>query len=298
MLSHRTPLTLILAAHLAFAGAVAADQPAPVAPSDLVRRTVDHELAAATSDDRVMFLNRKETIHGSQTKLMVETHDAMAGLLVAINGRPLSQQERQDEENRLRNLVQNPEEMRKKQGQEKEDEARIRRIIKALPDAFLYEQDGFESGRPGLGRAGEELVRLRMRPNPQYNPPSRVEQVLTGMQGSVLIDPRDNRIARIDVTLFKDVGFGWGILGHLDRGGRFLVEQGEVIAGHWDITRMDLAFTGRVLLFKGLNIKQSEVSSDFRRVPPTLTFAQGVDLLKKQDAEMIAAEAAENNKSH
>ena len=34
------------------------------------------------------------------------------------------------------------------------------------------------------------------------------------------------------------MGFGWGFLGHLDRGGHFLVEQGEVVNGHWEVTRM------------------------------------------------------------
>ncbi len=38
------------------------------------------------------------------------------------------------------------------------------------------------------------------------------------MQGYVLVDAVHYRIASIDGTLFKTVGFGWGILGHLDRG--------------------------------------------------------------------------------
>jgi hypothetical protein len=108
-----------------------------------------------------------------------------------------------------------------------------------------------------------------------------VEQVLSGMQGTVLIDAQQHRIAKIDGTLFKDVSFGWGILGHLDKGGRFQVEQGEVAEGRWDIERMSLSFTGRILLFKGLNIKSEEVYSDYRRVDDDLSFAQGVALLKK-----------------
>jgi hypothetical protein len=63
-----------------------------------------------------------------------------------------------------------------------------------------------------------------------------------------------------------------------------LVEQGEVDNGHWEITRMALALTGKVLLVKSLNIKSTEVFSDFLPVPSTLTFAQGLDLLKKQEA--------------
>ena len=43
-----------------------------------------------------------------------------------------------------------------------------------------------------------------------------------------------------------------------------------------------VAFTGKILLFKSINIRSTEVYSDFRPVPVDLTFAQGVQLLKKQ----------------
>jgi hypothetical protein len=65
-----------------------------------------------------------------------------------------------------------------------------------------------------------------------------------------------------------------------------VVEQADVGNNHWEISRMDLAFTGKVLFFKSLNIKSTETYSDFRPVPENLTFAQGVELLKKQEAEM------------
>jgi hypothetical protein len=56
--------------------------------------------------------------------------------------------------------------------------------------------------------------------------------------------------------------------------------------------RMGLTFTGKLLLFKRLDIRSTETFSDFRSVPAALTFAQGVDLLKKQQATL-----AENQRS-
>ena len=73
---------------------------------------------------------------------------------------------------------------------------------------------------------------------------------LSGMQGVVVIDPEASRIARIDGTLFKEVSFGWGILGHLDKGGHFLVEQRDVGDGSWDISRMSLNFTRQDSFFQ------------------------------------------------
>jgi hypothetical protein len=265
--------------------AFSADQPSE-SPVELVRRTVQQEIAPGNGNARAMFVDRKETPRGSQTKLIVETREGMAGMLVAINDKPLTPEQRQGEEARLSELANNQEALKKKQKSEKEDEERETRIMKALPDAFLYEPDGTTGGNQTIGKAGDQLVRLKFRPNPKYTPPSHVEQVLTGMQGYLLIDADQHRIAKIDGTLTKEVGFGWGILGHLDRGGHFLVEQAEVIQGDWEVTHMSLSFTGKELLFKSLNIRSDEVFSDFRPAPSNLNFAQGVELLKKQEAEL------------
>jgi hypothetical protein len=131
---------------------------------------------------------------------------------------------------------------------------------------------------------------LKFRPNPRYEPPSRVEEVLTGMQGYVLVDAVRYRLASIDGTLFKEVSFGWGILGHLDRGGRFIVQQQEVDDNFWEISSMTLSFTGKILLFKNLAISSTEVFSGFKQVPSDLTFAQALELLKKEESSVTADE--------
>ncbi len=278
-------------------GIAGAGQTPALPPGELVRATVQNEIkASATLGPRHMFASVRETPHGSQTKLYCETKDAMAGMAIAYDGKPLTAQQRQAEESRLEALMNSPSELAKKRQREKEDADRVTRIVRAMPDAFVYEYAGTEPGKGGLGKEGDELIRLNFRPNPVYEPPSRVEQVLTGMQGTLLIDANRRRIARIDGILFKEVGFGWGILGHLDKGGHFLVEQGDVGDGTWDMRRMGLAFTGKILLFKHLDIKSTETYSDFRPVPKDLTFAQGVELLKKQEATLAENRRGDGNK--
>lgn len=289
--THLAPWTLLAAAGT---WASAAQLPS-VPPVALVRRIVQNEVKASTSTANYSFRERKETPRGSQTRLLVESRDAMVALLVANNDRPLGPEQRRAEYARVERFIKNRDELKRKQKQEKEDAERITRIMTALPEAFLYEYDGTEIAKPGLGKEGDELVRLKFRPNPSYDPPSRVEQVLTGMGGIILIEAGKGRIARIDGTLEKDVSFGWGILGHLDRGGHFLVEQVEIDDGNWEITRMELAFTGKILLFKSITIKSTEVYSDFHPVSPDLTFAQGLELLKKQQATL--AENQQQNQS-
>jgi hypothetical protein len=255
-------------------------------PIELVRAAVANEEAANDSSTKEMFRSRKQTPQGSQTRLYVETREAIAGITIAYNDNPLTAEQMQGEYGRLAGLAANPEQLRHKHSQEQENAERTLRIVKALPDAFLYEYDGEVRGTGGVGKDGARLVRLKFRPNPAYEPPTRVEQVLPGMQGFLLIDAAARRIATIDGTLFKEVGFGWGILGHLDKGGHFLVEQRDIGDGTWDISHMSLSFNGRILLFKSIVIKSDEVFSDFRRVPADTTFAQGVEMLKAEEAKL------------
>src|SRR5215469_16935086 len=166
---------------------------------ELVRRTVQNEVKASdTPGPPHMFVSLKEGAHGSQTKLYCETKDAMAGMAIANDGKPLTAAQRQAEQTRLDQLMKNPEELKKKRQREREEADRAERIVRAMPDAFLYEYDGTERGTDGLGKDGDELVRLRFRPNPKYEPPSRTESVLQGMEGTLLVDANRYRIARID----------------------------------------------------------------------------------------------------
>jgi hypothetical protein len=283
---------VLLGATASFAGqqaTVSSDQ----APTELVRKAVRNEIKAS-NDDTVHFLFRgtKTTPQGSTTKLYIETREATAGLVVAYNGNPLTPEQQKQEEVRVERFVNNSEELKKKHQQERETAERTMRIIRALPEAFVFEYAGEETGTESVSRTGARLIKLKFQPNPRYEPPSHVEDVLTGMQGYLLVDAVHYRIASIDGTLFKEVGFGWGILGHLDRGGRFIVQQQDVGDDLWEISSMTLHFTGKILLFRNLSINSTEVFSRFKRVPSELTFAQALELLKREETTVTADDSS------
>jgi hypothetical protein len=267
----------------------------PASCLELVRATVANEVAANNSSAKHMFRDRKQTPQGSQTRLYVETREAIAGITVAYNDKPLAPQDVQGEEGRLAGLAGNAEQLRRKHAQEQENAERTTRIMKALPDAFLYRYDGEETEAADAGDPGRRLVRLKFRPNPAYQPPTHSEQVLVGMDGLLVIDPVAHRIVKIDGALFKEVSFGWGILGHLDKGGHFLVEQRDVGKGCWEVSRMSLSFTGKILLFKSLSMKSDEVFTDFRPVPDDTTFAQGVEILKAEEVKLAQNRGSETH---
>jgi hypothetical protein len=281
------------------AGTSSAQDSASVA--DLVRAAAANECAANYNSIKHMFRSREQTPQGSQTRLYVETQQATAALTIAYNDKPLGADQLRGEEARLNELSASPEQLNRKHAQEAENAQRSLSIMKVLPQAFLFEYDGEVIGADGVGADGHKLVRLKFRPNPAFQPPSHVEQVLTGMQGVLVIDPVAKRIARIDGNLFKEVAFGWGILGHLDKGGHFLVEQRDVGNGSWQVSRMSLAFTGKILLFKSLAIKSDETFSDFHEVPNNTSFAQGVEMLKAENtklAQNTTAEVTPQARSH
>jgi len=252
----------------------------------LVKSAVANEVAANDDPSKHMFRSRKETAQGSQTRIYVETREATAGMTVAYNDKPLTPDQLRGEEDRLDGLVNSPEQLKRKHAQEAENSEHTLRIVKAMPDALLYQYDGEVEGSAGMGHPGAQLVRLKFRPNPAYQPPSHVEEVLVGMEGVVLIDPTQRRLAKVDGTLFKEVSFGWGILGHLDKGGHFLVQQCNAGGNTWEVSRMSLSFTGKILFFKKLAIHADEVFSDFRSVPSDTTFAQGVQMLKSEEVNL------------
>lgn len=256
-------------------------------PSDVVRQAVTQEVAAANKPSaKFMFRSRKQTPKGSQVHLYVETNDALAGMLVAVNDQPISAQQQQQEQAHLEWLVSNPDQLRKKQAREREDTERTLRIVKALPDAFRYEYVGLENGDTEMGKPGDKMVRLKFTPNPAYSPPSHVEQVLEGMQGYLVINNTAHRLARIDGMLFREVSFGWGILGHLDKGGHFRVQQAEVGDGCWELTAMSLRMSGKILLIKSFSMTSDETFSEFHRVPDDLSFAKAVELLKSEQEKL------------
>jgi hypothetical protein len=254
-------------------------------PGALVRDAVENEIRASKDENaHYLFRSTRTTPRGAVTKIIVQAKEATAGIVVGYNGKPLTEQQRQEERARVERFLTNPDELEKKRRQEQVDADRMLRIIRALPDAFLYEYSGEQMGSPGVGKTGEPLLALKFRPNPHYDPPSRVEQVLTGMEGTLLLDNRRNRLASIEGTLVKEVGFGWGILGHLDKGGHFLVQHQVIGDNDWFVSRTNVDVTGKILLFKSLAFSMTEVFSDFKPVPKDITFAQAIEMLEKEEA--------------
>jgi hypothetical protein len=220
----------------------------------LLRRSTQHEKQAMDNDRLFRFLEQTKFEWGSETRAVIETRQGRVDRVIAFNNQPLTPVHQKREQERLNRFLRDPAVLKKEISKQHEEEKRRELMVASLADAFIVEFSGAETD----GR-----LRFQFKPNPHFSPINRETQVFKGMQGWLWIDPVAERIAEIRGELFKDVNFGWGILGRLDKGGQFEVLQSQIQPGIWRITTLNLDFKGRLLLFKTLRIFHKENSSQF-----------------------------------
>jgi hypothetical protein len=261
------PILIIPQATLAQAADTGID---PVA---IVRRASQNELHSSNGNHPYRYKLHKIDDAKITTKEIIETKDGDVARLIAIDDKPLDTDARQAELDRLNNLAAHPELQEHRHKKEQEDSDRANKMIRLLPDAFVYKYEGMVDGPNGA------CYRLSFQPNPNFEPPDREAQVYHGMAGELWIDKAQERMVKLDAHLIADVDFGWGILGRLYKGGSILVEQADVGEHHWETTHMKLSLTGKALLIKSLSFQTTEDASDFQPVPPETGYQNAIKML-------------------
>lgn len=263
----------------------------------LVRRAVAKRLAEDATHHPLEFLFYKKDEKRSFVQQIVETQQGDVAMLVSVNGAPLGPVARQNEINRLNTLANDPALQEHRQNREQADQARIDKLLRMLPDAFLYHYEQTVpcnvSALPPIPLQGPvpqavdapapdaQCYRLTFTPNPDWNPPDLESKVLRGMAGDVLIEATDERLHQINAHLITDVDFGWGIVGRLSKGGTIFLEQDRIGPNDWELTHMRLNLTGRVLLVKALKFRMNEEESRFTQVP-AMPYTQAIRMLESQ----------------
>lgn len=267
----------------AFAGTQENPKPElPANPADLVREAITNELKPGNGEHKAFKLTSTKGAEVT-VKQVIETQDGSIARILSINGKPLDAQQKAKEDARLQRLIDDPSALASKQKSQKEDDRRTRMMLKSLPDAFIYQYAGTVETPEGTAE------NLTFKPNPNWDPPTRETMVYRGMEGTMQINLPGKRLVKIEAKLFRDVTFGWGILGHLDQGGQFIVEQSQVLNHDWETTHMVLNFTGKALFFKTIRIQQDERSSDFIPVP-AMSARQAIEELNKGELPQQARE--------
>jgi hypothetical protein len=253
-----------------------ADYPESVKPSQspeqFVRDVLTHEVEAQLQDHSLWrFYESKVEVGKRKLFYVCQTKDGQIERLIAVDDQPLDPQKAQAEDRRIQRLLANSNELQARRKKEREDGEHARRLLKLFPDAFRFQVDG---------NAGK-LVRVTFVPNPQFHPSGHTEQVFHHMEGTLLLDPVQKRLAAIDGRLTSEVKFAGGLLGHLDKGGTFDVRQQDVGSNCWEVTAMKIQMIGKALFFKTINVRTDEQYRDYRRVPEETNLSQAVEILKQ-----------------
>jgi len=269
------PATVIVTIILLGSNALTQSDPRSreVSADELARKVVTNELKLQNEDHgHWMYRLEKEELGRKQVQEILETNNGSLSRLVSIDGRPLDAKQQQKENQRMQRLVSHPDEQRKLQQARNKKTEQGARLLNILPDVFVF---GY-AGRQG------DLVTLTFRPNPDFQPPSLEARVFHGMQGEMTVDTKQKRLAAINGHLMEDVKFGGGLLGHLEKGGKFEVRQAEVAPGHWEMTVLGVDMKGKALLFKTIGVRETENHSDFHGVPDDLTLVEAAGILNKE----------------
>ena len=257
---------------LAWGGSPCCGQVPEMNAHKLVDQATQAQVAAENDSSRFEYLQQQLEKHDARTYRIVESDAGDVQRLVAINEEDLTPLQSAHENHLLDELIADPSIQQKRQKEDADEKARRQKIIVVLGQAFLYDIEATE--------AGGQIIRLHFRPNPKFHPNSREAKVCAGLEGTMWIDPQKTRFVRADGTLVRDVDFGWGLFGHLDKGGHFAIEQTEVGPGVWRITSLDVSFKGSMLIFKSLNIKVREHSFSFQSVPDHFSLEDAVEMLR------------------
>jgi hypothetical protein len=237
----------------------------------LVRAVMRNEVESQRTDTSLWCYHQQHQEDGKPNKTLevCQTKQGELERTVAVNGHELSREQQQAEDRRLQKLPSQPEQLKAKQKKAREDGEQMESLLKAFPEAFHFQLEG-ESGH---------CVSLKFKPNPNFHPSTRALTVFHHMEGDLVVDEKDRRIAEINGQLTSEVKFGGGLLGHLDRGGTFHVKQQDVGSGHWEMTLMNVHMNGRVLFFKSIAVLEKDSYSDYTPLPSGAGLQQAADFL-------------------
>ena len=238
----------------------------------LARKVFENEVQAQINDQSLWSYRQLKEEQGKKKVFAVcETNDGEIDRLLEVNGQELNAKQRQAEDQRIQKMLDDPDQMRQQQKKSEEDGKQERELLRMFPEAFRFQYAGMQGN----------LIKLTFSPNPDFRPSNRAAQVFHHMEGSLLVDGEQKRLAEIEGRLTSPVKFGWGLLGHLDKGGTFLVDQQDMGSGHWQVTTLDVEMDGKALFFKTIAVREKELNTDFQQVPESITPWQAFELLRQ-----------------
>lgn len=172
------------------------------------------------------------------------------------NGKPLTESEKQKQEEAIRRRIAEGKAAGGKPasilGRDSDE------LILEFPEALEYRLVGEET------LAGRKAWVLACQPRPGYKPPSMRARFFEKVKGRVWVDQTDKDLVRVEAEVFDTISMGFGLLGRVEKGTRFVLNRARVSEGHFFTESSQVNFTAKVLVFKSLISEIRTVYSNFR----------------------------------
>lgn len=234
-----------------------AGQLLPAAAQDSPRQLAERVIANQRRDRRALYdyerVERRiryqdHTVISNKTYRVVPTGTGHLSLLLKNEDHPVSLDNYRKELRSWQDVLHHaihpddPREVHSKKVQHRRDKKRLE-LYDAIGRAFHFTWLGEKVVK------GRTLVHLALNPDPSYQPTSHETEMLRHVHASVWVDEQAAQLVSGRAEITSAVTTGAGIIGKIDRGGWYELEQERVAPGIWLPTRTEFSIHGRMLLF-------------------------------------------------
>ena len=193
---------------------------------------------------------------------------------ITKNGVPVSDKdllkEDQKEKERVEKEIrkrENRSEAKRRQDKEKEEREEREAIdeVFAVYDVQLVRREPLD---------GIVTILVTFKAKPGYKPRTRDGKILQHVAGRAWISEDDHQLARLEAEVIEPISIGGGLLAKLQTGSTLSFERRKVNNEIWLPVRAETSINGRLLLLKGLNMREVTEFSDHKKysVDTTITF--------------------------
>ena len=204
---------------------------------------------------------------GDQVREVIESKDGTVARVLRRGDRPLTPEEDQEEQARLKEMLDSPDAFRKHVQKDQTGKKLAVDLLKLLPEAMIYSYTPGQPQRGDKAAADPNEIVIDFKPDPKWNPPTMVSEALTGLEGRCWIDQKTHHLTRLEADLFQGVNFGFGIFAHIYPGGKFELEQEPVGDGRWIVDHFTEHVTVRAMMVKIVKENTDLVAGNFAAVP-------------------------------
>jgi hypothetical protein len=231
---------------------------------NIIQKSVEANARDFEADPHFNYKERDKVGNASKTFQIYMIAGSPYQRLIALNGRPLSAEQKAEEEGKERQARQtrqaeSPEDRRKRIAKYEKERRRDHALMEQLTEAFDFRMIGQHKLK------GFNVYVLKATPKPDYRPRSMETQVLKGMQGEMWIDQKTYQWVRVTAQVITPVSIE-GFLARVEPGTRFELEKMPVEEGSiWLTSHFAMRSSARVLFMFNRSSQEDDTFWDYQR---------------------------------